>query len=388
MEASMGFFFYVAVITVLSGGVILLDFIRGIRKIQYIKDVAPLSAAGLPKISIIIPACNEEKDMEKALQSVLAIDYDPLEIIVINDRSTDATGAVLDRMANRYPRLKVVHSKELPPKWLGKNHALDQGARLASGDYLLFTDADIFFEKTVLRRAINHMQAMKLDHLALIFGVPEIRGLLGMLMLETMVGLFVLLKPWKAKEASKRYFFGVGAFNLVRASTYWECGGHQKIAMCPVDDIMFGKLIKKNGFRQDCLYGQDFVLVAWYRTVEEMIAGLMKNAFASFDFSVLRVIVASVAVILFGIWPMLSLFVVSGSAFMVNSFLVISRLLFGCLLAHTVKMKLIHTLWAVITPYFTLFMIWKAVIFTLYHGNITWRGTRYSLQELRSGMYK
>jgi glycosyltransferase involved in cell wall biosynthesis len=384
----MDFFFYVAIITLLSGGVILLDFIRGIRKIQYIKDIVPLSCAGLPKISIIIPACNEEKNIEKALQSVLEIDYDPLEIIVINDRSTDATGAILDCMGSRYPRLKVVHSKELPKKWLGKCHALDQGARLASGDYLLFTDADIFFEKTVLRRAINHMQAMKLDHLSLIFGVPEIKGLLGMLMLETMVGLFVILKPWKAKEASKRYFVGVGAFNLVRASTYRECGGHQKIAMCPVDDIMLGKLIKKNGFRQDCLYGQEFVLVEWYRTVEEMIAGLMKNAFAAFDFSIPRVIVASVAIILFGIWPMLSLFIVAGPAFIVNSFLVISRLLFGCFLAHTVKMKLIHTLWALITPYLTFFMIWKAVISTLYHRCITWRGTRYSLKELRSGMYK
>ena len=158
--------------------------------------------------------------------------------------------------------------------------------------------------------------------------------------------------------------------------------------MCPVDDIMLGKLIKKNGFRQDCLYGQEFVLVEWYATVPEMIAGLMKNSFASFDFSILRVVAASGAVILFGIWPVLSLFVVSGSVFVMNSFLVISRLIFWCFLAHTVKMKLIHTLWALITPYLTLFMIWKAVFSTLYHRGITWRGTYYSLKDLRSGIYK
>ncbi len=384
----MGLAFYVAVITILLAGVILVDFIRGSKTIESIKNVSPGSLTNLPKVSIIIPACNEEKHIERALHSVLSIDYEPLEIIVVNDRSTDSTGEILESMAGQYPRLKVLQIKELPPKWLGKSHALFTAAKQAEGEYLLFTDADVFFERSVLRRAINHIQVNKLDHLSLSFTVPEVRGLLGILMLEALIGLFVMMKPWKAKEESKRYFIGVGAFNLVRASAYWQCGGHEKIAMCPVDDIMLGKLLKKRGFQQDNLYGNEFVQVQWYSNVPEMIEGLMKNSFAVFDFSIARVFVALAAVTLFSIWPMLSLLIVSGPAFVVNFVIVISRLLFCAFLSHTVKMELIHVLWALVTPYLTFYMISKAVFATLYHKGITWRGTYYSLNDLKSGMYK
>ena len=318
----------------------------------------------------------------------MGIAYEPLEIIVVNDRSTDSTGEILESMAGQYPRLKVLQIKELPPKWLGKSHALFTAAKQAEGEYLLFTDADVFFERSVLRRAINHIQVNKLDHLSLSFTVPEVRGLLGILMLEALIGLFVMMKPWKAKEESKRYFIGVGAFNLVRASAYWQCGGHEKIAMCPVDDIMLGKLLKKRGFQQDNLYGNEFVQVQWYSNVPEMIEGLMKNSFAVFDFSIARVFVALAAVTLFSIWPMLSLLIVSGPAFVVNFVIVISRLLFCAFLSHTVKMELIHVLWALVTPYLTFYMISKAVFATLYHKGITWRGTYYSLNDLKSGMYQ
>src|SRR5947199_3074987 len=112
---------------------------RGNRSIRFLADQSPL-AAPLPRVSIVIPARNEERNVEEALQSVLALDYGNLEIHVVDDRSTDSTGAILDRMAAANPRVRVIHIRELPPGWLGKNHALELGGRKATGDYLLFTD--------------------------------------------------------------------------------------------------------------------------------------------------------------------------------------------------------------------------------------------------------
>ena len=118
----MDFFFYAAIITLIVGGILLADFVVGARKVQYLNEIQPTALSHQPKVSVIIPACNEEASIRAALQSVMAIDYGPLEIIVVNDRSTDATGAILDAMAERHPRLQVIHLKELPPQWLGKCH--------------------------------------------------------------------------------------------------------------------------------------------------------------------------------------------------------------------------------------------------------------------------
>lgn len=139
--------------------------------------VATLPADGpeaLPRLSIVVPALNEEETVEPAMRTLLALDYPQLEIIAVDDRSTDETGGILDRLAATDPRLRVLHVRELPAGWLGKNHALHLASREATGDYILFTDADVLFEPTVLRRTVRAMIARGLDHLAVF---PElVRG--------------------------------------------------------------------------------------------------------------------------------------------------------------------------------------------------------------------
>src|SRR5436853_4310020 len=135
---------------------------RGNRSIRSLADQPPL-AGPLPRVSIIIPARNEERNVEEALRSILALDYDDLEIDVVDDRSTDSTGEILDRMARANPRLRVVHVRELPPGWLGKNHARELGGSRATGDYRLWTDAEVVLAPSALRRAVAAMAADGLD---------------------------------------------------------------------------------------------------------------------------------------------------------------------------------------------------------------------------------
>ena len=139
------------------------------RRMERLEHVSPLEGDALPSVSVIIPACDEEQGIASALTSVLTLDYPNLEIIVLNDRSSDATPQILDRMAAEDPRLRVIHISELPAGWLGKNHALHLGAAQAKGEYLLFTDADVHMAPDTLRRAAARMQVHQLDQLCLIF---------------------------------------------------------------------------------------------------------------------------------------------------------------------------------------------------------------------------
>src|SRR5438105_13355882 len=123
-----------------------------------------------PRVSIIIPACNEEADIEQTLIQLLALDYDNYEVIAVNDRSTDRTGEIADRVAatpEARGLLHVIHIRQLPGGWLGKTHAMWTAGKHATGDWLLFTDADVLFKPDSLRRALAYAETVNADHVVL-----------------------------------------------------------------------------------------------------------------------------------------------------------------------------------------------------------------------------
>jgi hypothetical protein len=278
--------------------------------------------------------------------------------------------------------LRVVHIKELPPGWLGKNHALQRGGEMACGDYLLFTDADVIFDHTALLRAVAHCEREKLDHLVVLAEFIVRERLLAMLLISGFIAMFIKYEPWKARTSPK-HFFGMGAFNMVRTASYRRAGGHTPLALEVVDDICLGKLMKQGGFVQDVLLGYGTVSVEWYRNARELARGLEKNCFAMFDYQFWKLALATAVILTVRYWPWIGLFVTQGVTRWMNlGTLVIGLAMYNDLLRPTGWNRRCLVYWPFI-GIVSMVTVWRGVVLTLLRDGIEWRGTHYALAELR-----
>jgi glycosyltransferase involved in cell wall biosynthesis len=376
-------FWMAATTASLFAGVVVL-LLHGRRQMRHLGGVAPLAEGELPRVSIVVAARDEERNIREAVGSMLEQDLPKLELVVVDDRSTDRTGAILDELAAADPRLRVVHVRELPKGWLGKTHALDLGAAEAGGELILFTDADIVMKPDTIRRAASYVQRERLDHLTM---APHI-DMPGFLLraFGVFFGICFLLfsRPWQARNPRSASHIGIGAFNMVRASSYRRIGTHRAIAMRPDDDMKLGKLVKKNGLRQDFLVGVDHISVEWYRTVGEAVHGLRKNGFAGVDYRISVVIFATIMQLATFVFPFVAVFVTTGPTRLLYALTV--AIILGIYSGAAREQK--APVWgAILTPVLSLLFVtvlWNATIYALVHRGIEWRGTHYPLDELRA----
>ena len=359
------------------------ELILGLKKMAVLAAVEPCPGGSGPRISVIVPACNEEDNIEQGLRSLLSQQYENLEIIVVNDRSTDSAGDILGCLQKSYPELAVQTVADLPDGWMGKSHALTVGASYATGKYLLFTDADCMMEETTISRAIHYLKNSRVDHLTLIFQNCSHNWLLDCLVSDTGAGLLLLFKPWKVREKGSRFFIGVGAFNLLKKSVYEAVGGHERIRMHPIDDMMLARIIKKDGFHQECLLAGDYVQVPWYDSVTAMVNGLMKNMFAVVHYRLFVIPFLLVGVTIVSVFPLWGIFFAAGYVrfFCLTAFVIRTLLVWGGLRYQGLPSW--YVAGSLFTPYITLYIIVRAAVTTLVRGGIEWRGTVYSLDEMK-----
>jgi len=373
---------FVGIGILLIVGAVALDFLIHFHQIRRLRDVPPKSE-GLPSLSIVVPVRNEEQHVEAALTSVLSLDYPDFEVVVLDDRSTDATPALLARMAKQHPELQVKRIESLPEGWLGKNHALYQGALASRGEYLLFTDADILYEPDTLRRAIAYLENERADFLALFPGM-----LLATLGTKFFASSFIVLlhsnlRPWSVSNPKSKAGFGIGAFSLVKRIGYEKLGTHSAFPLFPDDDIELGRRAKKVGLACRVLDGNPLVKVPWYPTVWEGVKGFEKNFFAGLEFSVPYTLFACGMLFLLHLWPWIGLFIPGDH-----------RMLY----ALTIGVDL--GLFAYVSSFFGsaawyafgypigialfIFTALRSMVLTLRQGGIRWRGTLYPLAALRA----
>lgn len=359
----------------------MIELFFGYRLIQNLKKQTFYSD-NFPSISIIFSALNEEKDIEAALTSLLEIDYPHLEIIAINDRSTDKTKEILERMKQNQTRLKVFHLEKLPEGWLGKNHALHFASRKARGQWLLFTDADVFMKPDTLKRAMSYILEKKIDHLTIF--EHHIRKSFGLkiLLLGHYITYSLVMTPWRIRFPWSKKSLGHGAFNLVSKQVYEASGGHRNIAMECMDDLKLGEMIKKNGFRQDTVDGRDFVEKEWYKSLPDMIEGVKKNSFSYFKYSSVGTICAILGAFIFFVWPFFGMFF-SGSVGTMNLINVLLLLIMSFFIAKKFRLNPCFALLYPAGICILLYSVLNSLIATYKNKGIIWRGTFYSIKKLK-----
>ena len=331
-------------------------------------------------------ARDEALTLPEALPTLLNQDYPRLEVIAVNDRSQDATGTILRELARTSNRLKVIDIAELPPGWLGKPHALWRGAAEASGEWLLFTDADVHFEPGTLRRAMRLARDRRWDHLTLLSGF-DMRGFWEITLLTYFtVGFLFGNEPWNVANRKSRRYAGIGAFQLLRRPVYDAIGGHKRLAMEVVEDMKLGKVVKLGGFSSGLGVAPDLVWLRWYSSLGEITRGLTKNMFAAMGFSVPFSLFTILMVFGSGVLPFLGLLLCTGWArfFAGIAFAIAVAVQAG--IAGTAKVSPLYGLTQPLGACIFLYIIARSAIVTLRRGGVMWRGTFYAIDDLRRGL--
>ncbi len=349
----------------------------------------PVTAHGDPSVSVIVPARNEEADIEQTLRQLLLLDYENYEVIAVNDRSTDRTGEIMDQVAAKPDaknRIKVIHVTELPPGWLGKTHAMWEAGKLAKGEWLLFTDADVLFKPESVRRALAYAEAEPADHLVLfprmIMKRPGER-----MMIAFFQSLFAFgHRPWKVADPKTDDHIGVGAFNLVRRSAYDAVGTYARLRMEVLDDMKLGKVVKKAGFAQRNVFGGDLISLRWAQGAMGVVNNLTKNFFAVLSFQWPRALASCVALAFLNLMPFFGVFLAHGWGRVPYAVALFS--MFSIYAGMSSKSD-IPPYYFVLHPVSTtlfLYTVLRSMALTLGRGGVVWRGTFYRLEELKRGL--
>ncbi|MEW6304745.1 MAG: glycosyltransferase family 2 protein [Verrucomicrobiota bacterium] len=335
-----------------------------------------------PRCSVVIAARDEAARIEATVQRVLGQRGIAIELIVVDDRSTDGTGDIVRRLAAADARVQVKRVDTLPDGWLGKCHACHVGASAATGDWILFTDADCWLKPDVVARALRVAGRDGVEHITLTPGVaPETLGAQAW-----HLAFLLSLTNWLSAVNRDRTgaYLGMGAFNLVRAAAYRECGGYETLRLTVLDDVRLGLLLRRAGKRTRGFIGGDDVECHWGTTVPGMIRIMEKNYFAAVDYRVTAALTCGVGGLL--TWGLAVVGPFTGTP----AGMAAGGALLSVMVPSGVLARRLGWPWrgAVFTPFVypaLFYAVLNSTFVTLGRGGIRWRDTFYPLKTLRAG---
>lgn len=347
-----------------------------------------IPASDTPDLTVVVPARDEEAAIESCLRSLLASSGIRLQIIAVNDRSSDRTGSLMDaiasesRIADSPHQLEVIHIADLPPGWLGKPHALATAAQRATAPWILFTDGDVVFAPAALSLALRKASALNADHVVLaptlIFKSAGERSVLGAMQAMALWAV----RLWKVSDPRARDFIGAGGFNMIRREVYRQIGGFEALRMEILEDLYLGKRVKRARFNQRIVIGRDLVRVRWIDGTFAVIRLVEKNGFAVTRFRTGLHLLACLSFVIDALWPIFAI------AF--GGWTTVAGLLtyIGFILAYHASCRItsVPARYAFLFAPAVLLVAYsflRSMILALTRGGIVWRGTLYSLAELR-----
>jgi glycosyltransferase involved in cell wall biosynthesis len=379
--------------------------LRGMSRLPDLLEQTPGPLHGSVKapvrggVSVIVPARNEGQAVAAGLRSLLASKGVELQVIAVDDRSTDETGAAMDALQTNAlvqapcatgVTYVVEHVRELPAGWLGKPHAMARGAALATGEWLLFTDGDVVFAEDTLARALAYIESERADHLLVV--PTAVTRSAGEAMMLPFLYVLSIWGPrlWRMSDPQSRDGVGVGAFHLMRRATYEKVGGWERLRMEVLEDVRMGYLIKQAGYAMRVATGRNLVRIRWAHGAWGVVTNLTKNVFAAFRFRLGLMVAGTVAIAVLCLLPFAGLAVglVGNRAWLWPSLLSIGSLaaLYWRYRRFADPNGAATVLWLLAFPLAAVVFVYamvRSTVLTLVRRGVVWRGTFYPLKELR-----
>jgi cellulose synthase/poly-beta-1,6-N-acetylglucosamine synthase-like glycosyltransferase len=371
------------------------DAVKSMPTVPRLTDFEWDKATSAATLTVVVPARDEASNIAATLDALLLADYPEhgggLRILAIDDRSTDATGTIMDAYVAEYamrrmvrralPALDVIHITDLPEGWLGKTFAMQVATENSDSEFLLYTDADVLFSPSVLRRAMAYIEASKADHLVVLPTMQvRSRGEGIVLGFFQVIGMYAS-RPWRVSDPNVRDSVGVGAFNLVRRSAMEAIGGWMPQRLAILEDVTLGRRMKAAGMRQRIAFAPGLVLVHWAAGASGLIRVMTKNLFSAFNFQPLLLAGAGIWILIFCVAP------IAGLAWW---WTLAQSLMVLCCIGATYRImgeaSQIDARYAWLFPLGALAFLWamlRSAIVVWWQRGVVWRGTLYELEDLR-----
>lgn len=362
--------------------------LRAIKSMPILKNLNPPEPTKWPRVSVIMPGRNEADRIEAAVRSRMSDDYPDIEFILVEDRSDDGTAEITDKLAAENPKLKVVHIKELPLGWIGKVYAMYKGAQVATGDWLLFSDADVHVPAGAMKKIIAYAESKEYDHLGVFPDVWQVKNPVLNIMMCNFVRIILLAtRVWDVENPQKNAAMGVGAFNLVYRKAFEKTPGFEWIKMEVADDAAFGFMMKQSGAKCSLANGTGIIGVHLVKTFKEMFLSSERAGFTNIgNFSVINLSIMAVILLLLEWSPFLALIPTDISYFQyVGAAMFIISIITHIIVNIWMKRPLYEAFFWYLAPPINAYGLIRAGVLGRLRGGIYWRGTFYPIEELRKG---
>lgn len=354
----------------------------------------PLTRTDWPTLSLVVPARNEEANIEACLASLLEQDYPGLELIVVNDRSTDATGRIARELARKDARLQVVDVEHLPEGWCGKNHAMQRGIERARGEWILMHDADCRQAcPRTLRLAMQYALNTGADMLSL---MPEHRyeSFWERYLLPILSGvLMIWFRPSSVSNPRKRVAFANGMFMLIRREAYEAIGTHEAVRGSLIEDMDIARLVKGRGLNLQVAPTADLFTVRMYSSLAQIVRGWERIFIGAFR-SVLGLSKVLLVLTGRGLTPAVTAglgwgMVAAGAApaewwhaaALIGSVSLLAQLVMAARFSHHLKSRWWYGLTYPVACLIVSALLVKAMVKVGLRGKIVWRETAYDLAQ-------
>ena len=358
--------------------IIFLRNLHSLLTIPLFEQETPPALNAWPKLSIIICACNEANTIDRAISSIIGQNYPDMEIILVNDRSTDKTGEIIDNISKRDGRVKTIHITQLPKGWLGKVHALYKASKKITGEWILFTDADVHLRQGTLRKAVALCVFHRYDHFSLLPKVTTV-SFWQQIVLRSF-GLLLL------QDIRNLNFCGIGAFNLVKRCSLERTEGFSWLRMEVADDMGLGLLLQGSGGKNGYAFGFRHVSLTWYPSMSSMFRGLGKNTVCAAQYRLYKSFIFAICLWAIVLGPILIL-LHPGTPYLLLPGIGAYILLVINAAASKIRLGEEFMPSLLIQPgliMISLIVLWAGIMCKL-RGGVCWRGTLYKTEDLVLG---